>query len=148
MTFLGVAGVFARILFLPLPELAKRAQVIALVAIGKATPLPKPAGSQLPWFSHALTVERVLKGQDLADKGLTLELPDTSDPKLVEEDMVVLPPAGTRVLVFLTRSDDGKWWPVNEIQGLWPLETGTDKPCGAGTGQTLAQVEDAVRQGQ
>lgn len=139
---------FAMILTLPLPELASQAQVVAVVKIGPGTPMPKPDGSQLPWLAHGLVVERVFKGDVQVGQSLPLPLPDRSASETWEEDAVALPPAGERALVFLTPGSGELWRVINGPQGIWPLDTGTDIPCGMGTGKTMSDVEQACREGE
>jgi hypothetical protein len=137
-------GGSAMIRMMPLPELVQHAEVIAVVTIGMASPTDKPAASLIPWQAHELVVERVLKGSDRVGPTIALPLPHVADPRDREEDSVVLPPAGERAVVFLAKNPAGQWAAVNEIQGVWPLETGTDTLVGAGTGKTLADIEQAI----
>jgi hypothetical protein len=64
------------------------------------------------------------------------------------EDIPQLPETGTRALLFLKKNQSGELVPVNRVQGVWPIQDGSDKTLGMGFNSSIQQVENEVGGGK
>jgi len=131
----------AKIRALSVSDLVAAARLIVIAEVVAVTEdAGKPDG--LP-IRNELKVLRTLKGTCDASQPLTLHTRYKPGQRL-REDSIVFPDAGRRVLLFLKSNFAGRLIPVNGIQGLWPLETGTDKPEGMGFRYSIGDIENLI----
>lgn len=135
----GVA--FQRIRALSVAELVGDSELVVVAKVAGAVRLG--AEGSLVRVKTTFTTERVLKGRWNPATPLTVITLKAPEGQFFENSLD-FPPTGERVVLFLTRDDQKAFLPVNGIQGIWPLEKGTDTPLQMGFGKTLKEVEEAV----
>jgi hypothetical protein len=89
------------------------------------------------------TTERVLKGRWSSATPLTLITLKAPAGQFFENSLD-FPPTGERLVLFLARDAHDAFLPVDGVQGVWPLDKGTDRPLRMGFGTTLKQVQEAA----
>jgi len=136
--FLGMPA-FAMIRTLPFPELVKTSEVIVIASVADQEIEP---GEKIAKTKTSLTVEKVLKGALKAEEALQFTTPGTREKPVI--DRPVFPAKGERVLLFLVKTEEGTWRLQNGIQGLWPLEAGTDKTLGMGFNYSIQKIEEEL----
>ncbi len=139
--FLTATG-FAMIRTLPLPDLVAKADLIVLAKVA-AIGEEKSADQSIPPVKNELSVERVLKGTWNASDPIVLKTFFKPGDK-IREDGVVFPEKDRRVLLFLESKDGKDLRILNGIQGLWPIEAGTDKTLGMGFRYSIEKVLEEV----
>ncbi len=135
--FLGMPA-FAMIRTLPFPELVQKAEAIVIASVDTQQ-VVSPADAKIPETSTIVKIEKILKGAIEADKPLQFNTPGSKDH--VVRDRPRFPIPGERVVLFLVKNEEGSWRILNGPQGLWPLETGSDKTLGMGFNYSIEQVE-------
>ena len=140
--FLLVQGAQAATRFLPLEKLVKASEIIVVAQVyaTRVTGSKTRRGVKALIAQNELKVLDTLKGTCPSEKSLFL---NTYRYEKWMEDNVELPPAKSKVLLFLRRDRKELWEPVNSIQGVWKMIGG--KPAGAGWGTTLDQVREIVK---
>ena len=133
---------FAMIVTLPFPDLVRESNAIVIARVSDKVPVPKGA-KEFPQIKNILTVERVLKGKLQTSQPLELMTADTQGKWM--EDVLAFPDKGTRVVLFLARGKDGNLNIVNGIQGVWPLQDGTDKTLGMGFRYSIEQIKKEIQ---
>ncbi|EKD81960.1 MAG: hypothetical protein ACD_39C01550G0005 [uncultured bacterium] len=136
--FLGMPA-FAMIRTIPFPELVKTSEAIVIASIVDQEIQP---GEKIAKTTTSLTVEKVLKGEIKAEEPLKFTTPGTREHPVL--DRPVFPVKGEKVLLFLVKNEEGTWRLQNGIQGLWPLEAGTDKTLGMGFNYSIKQIEEEL----
>jgi len=138
--FIGMP-VFAWFPILPLDKLVKSSEAILIAKVVTQECNTKP-GSKVPETHTSLVVEKVLKGALKPKDPLKFTTPGGNG--VIPEDCPVFPGPGERVLLFLEKGKDGNWNICNVIQGLWPLESGSDKTLGIGRRYSIKLVEAEI----
>ncbi|MEW6712602.1 MAG: hypothetical protein AB1403_22480, partial [Candidatus Riflebacteria bacterium] len=95
-----------------------------------------------PSTKTSISVEKVLKGDVKLAENLEFTTPGSKSRPIL--DKPVFPAKGERVLLFLVKKEDGSWRLHNGVQGLWPLENGSDKTLGMGFNYSIKQVEEEL----
>lgn len=131
----------AMIRTLPFPDLVKQAEIIAIVTVTEQTQSPVP-GKDYPKVETTVEVERVLKGS-LKEKD-TLSFTSYGTEEKYLEDSPIFPPKGEKAVLFLV-DQDGQKVLLNGIQGLWPLEAGTNKTLGMGFRYSIEKIEEELK---
>ncbi|RCK79427.1 MAG: hypothetical protein OZSIB_0067 [Candidatus Ozemobacter sibiricus] len=131
----------AMIRTLPFPELVRQAEIIAIVTVTEQTQSPVP-GKDYPKVDTTVEVERVLKGA-LKEKD-TLSFTSYGTEEKYLEDSPIFPPKGKKAVLFLVEKDGQKVL-LNGIQGLWPLEAGTNKTLGMGFRYSIEKIEEELK---
>ena len=124
---------------LPFPDLVKTSEVIVIATVAAQEVLP---GEKIAKTTTSLTVEKVLKGEIKAEESLQFTTPGTKERPV--RDRPVFPGQGERVLLFLVKNDEGSWRLQNGIQGLWPLEAGSDKTLGMGFNYSIEKIQEEL----
>lgn len=137
--FIGMP-VLSMIKTLPFPELVKTADAIIIVKV-EAKEVSQIPGAKYPETQNSLMIEKVLKGELKANELFTLSTAGTTAKPVL--DRPLFPEKGERVLLFLKKINSG-WVIFNRVQGLWPLETGTEKTLGMGFNYSIKQVEEEL----
>jgi hypothetical protein len=132
----------AMIRTIPFPELVKTADLIVVAKVTEQVPEADSPPAP-PRVKNVLTLERSLKGDWTAEKPLVFHTADRQGKR--REDFVEFPAVGERVVLFLKKATDGSLTIMNRIQGLWPLQTGSDKTLGMGFNYSLEAIEKAVK---
>lgn len=133
--------VFAMIRTIPFPDLVKTAEAILIARIDTQDVLTVP-GKDTPQTKTSLIVEKVFKGSLKENDSLQFTNPGTREHPVL--DRPVFPVKGERVLLYLVKNDEGVWRLHNGVQGMWPLETGTDKTLGMGFNYSIKQIEEEL----
>jgi hypothetical protein len=47
-------------------------------------------------------------------------------------------------VLFLVKNEEGSWRILNGVQGLWPVESGSDKTLGMGFNYSIMQIEEEL----
>lgn len=131
---------------LPLLELVKRSDFIITAVVEKVSVVGNGrafGGLAVLDLQNELKPLDTLKGT--WPSGQTVVLSTIKPEKGWREDNVEIPPAGSRVLLFLAKGPDGRLVPVNGIQGVWPMKGETLR--GMGLGKSLADVREGVKKG-
>jgi hypothetical protein len=131
----------ARIRTLPVSDLVATAQLIAIAEVASIS--EDATRSHGGPIRNELKVTRVLKGAYDTSKPLVLSTYYKPGQR-AREDSLVFPSAGRRVLLFLKFASGDRLVTVNGIQGLWPLEAGTDKTLGMGFRYSISEVEKLI----
>lgn len=139
LALLMVMPALSMIRTLPFPDLVKTSEVIVIATV--ATQEVQP-GEKIAKTTTSLTVEKVLKGEIKTEEPLQFTTPGTREKPVL--DRPVFPAKGERVLLFLVKNEEGTWRLQNGIQGLWPLETGTDKTLGMGFNYSIEKIEEEL----
>ncbi|MBU1105754.1 MAG: hypothetical protein KKB51_03715 [Candidatus Riflebacteria bacterium] len=138
--FIGMP-VFAMIRTLPFPDLVKTAEAILIARIDSQEVLTEP-GKDIPNTKTSLIIEKVLKGSLQANDPLQFTTPGSKEHPV--RDRPVFQDKGERVLLYLIQNKEGVWCLNNGIQGLWPLESGTDKTLGMGFNYSIKKIEEEL----
>ena len=141
LAILNVGFAHAYIRTLPLPELVAASQLIAIAEVIEIADAPRGDGGSR--IRNVLKVSRVFKGRYATANMLTIGT-HYRPGEAAREDSVVFPAAGQRVLLFLKQAPGAGWMLVNGIQGLWPLEAGSDKTLRMGFRYSIAEVERLI----
>lgn len=135
--FLGMPA-FAMIRTLPFPELVQKAEAIVIASVDTQQ-VVSPADAKVPETSTTVKIEKILKGALEAEKPLQFNTPGSKG--FVVRDRPRFPEPGERVVLFLVKNEDGNWRILNGVQGLWPVEVGSDKTLGMGFNYSIQQIE-------
>jgi len=138
--FFGMPA-FAMIRTLPFPELVQKAEVIVIASVDTQQ-VVSPADAKIPETSTFVKIEKILKGTIEADKPLQFNTPGSKD--FVVRDRPRFPIPGERVVLFLVKNEEGSWRILNGVQGLWPVESGSDKTLGMGFNYSIRQIEEEL----
>jgi hypothetical protein len=131
----------AMIRTLPVTDLVAAADVIAIAEVVAISRSPSRPG--IAPVRNELKVVRVLKGG--LGVARTFVMRTYFEPgERAREDSPVFPGVGRRVLLFLRTPAGMPPVPVNGIQGLWPLEQGTDKTLGMGFRYSIPEIERLI----
>ncbi len=122
----------AKIPVLSLEKLVRQADVICIAETERKELLPDDQGRVTVVRNH-LKLTSCLKGTAATAVVVT--------KKRRREDNLTVPAKGP-MLLFLKRGNDDLYYPVNSIQGVWPLDKGS--PQGMGLGITVQQVIDEI----
>jgi len=125
---------------LPFPTLVKEADLIVIARVADKVPIPQ-GEQKYPQLKNVLVIEQVLKGTRRQNEPIAILTVDTRGKW--KEDAVTFPNKGQRVVLFLSGSGDSLRI-VNGIQGVWPLEDGTDKTLGMGFRYSIRQIEEEI----
>ena len=136
---------FAMIATLKLPDLVRQAEFILIAKVVKISEIAMDK-SQISSMKNVLIPEKVLKGDWNPQEPVVLMTKQCGKPGQIGwiEDLVVVPPVGSKVVLFLRKADDGSLETVNTVQGLWPMHE--EKPEGMGFGITFDQIQELVKQ--
>lgn len=127
----------ARIKTIPFPQLVKTSEAIV---IAKVVDKKYEAGKRnQPVTSNHIIIERVLKGELKTND--SIQIITSGNKAYVPEGRPSFPEIGSRTLLFIRQREDGKWVLFNGIQGLWPLEPGTEKTLAMGYNYSIKDVE-------
>ena len=141
LSLLYSAPAMAMIRTLPVSDLVARAQLIVIAQVVSISEDPtRSYGSPI---RNELKIVRVLKGSYDASKPLVLGT-FYKPGQRGREDSLVFPAVGRRVLLFVKSDSGGRLSIVNGIQGLWPLEAGTDKTLGMGFRYSIDEIEKFI----
>lgn len=140
---LAAGAARAMIETLPLSRLVEAADVVAVCETVEQTQRSVPADAT-PAIRHVLKPVEVLQARIEPGTTITLETLGTLDGKTWVEDEPNIPARGRKALYFLQQAKNGRWTTVNSVQGAWPIDPGSGKLLGMGTGTTLAQVKAEV----
>ena len=136
-------SVCAMIRTLPFPDLVKSAHVIVIAKVIKKVSGPKSKYGY-PQIKNILMSEKVLKGDLAIHETFEILTPNTKGKW--REDVVILPDKGRRVILFLKkRTHEDPFNIVNGIQGLWPLQEGSNKTLGMGFRYSINDIEKELR---
>ncbi len=133
--------VLAMIKTMPFPDLVKTAEAVVIAKVDAQEIIQAP-GAKAPSTQTSLIVEKVFKGDLKA--AAPLQFTTAGSKGHVVLDHPVFPEKGERVMLFLAKKEDGSWRLLNGVQGLWPLEAGTDKTLGMGFNYSIKQVEEQL----
>ncbi|MDD2467579.1 MAG: hypothetical protein PHI97_26655 [Desulfobulbus sp.] len=133
----------AMIRTLPFPDLVQSAYVIVIAKVIEKVSGPKSKHGYHQ-IKNILMPEKVLKGDLTIHETFEILTPNTKGKW--REDMVTFPDKGCRVILFLKkRTSEGPFNIVNGIQGLWPLQDGSNKTLGMGFRYSIGDVEKELR---
>ena len=133
----------AKIRFMPREQLVATAEYIVLAKVQDVS----DSGETKQWRSvsarvinNKLLIIESIKGSLLPSNSFNL---NTLKYNEWMEDNVELPSKGSKVFLFLKKSEKGELKPVNGIQGVWPMYD--EKLTGVGHGTTLEQIREMVQ---
>jgi len=142
-----VATTQAMIATLKLPDLVRKADIIALVTVVSTTETATDK-DQITTCRNELKLNKLIKGIWKPAEPLVVETRQSGKPGQIGwlEDQPQFPPKGQQCLVFLARAQDDvdRLVIVNLVQGIWPIVEG--QPAGMGLGTKLSQIEEIVKQ--
>jgi hypothetical protein len=144
--FLALSGeAVPMIKTLPVAELVRNSEHIVIGEVrrvdSEGTDVSKSGGT-VERLRNEIAISECLKGRWLLDRPMIFR---TIKAKRFIEDNVEFPPPGSRVLLFVKKSEKAPTGLslVNGIQGLWPLDGNT--PLQMGTGKTLEEIRALIR---
>ena len=131
---------FAMMKTLLFPDLVKQADFILIVKVtAKSQSL---GGDKIPLMKTQFSVERNLKGVWPEKEPLAISSRDTQGKAI--EDAMSFPAEGSRLVLFLQKTQDNSLVPLNRNQGVWPLQEGSNKTLGMGFRYSIEQIEKEV----
>ena len=130
----------AMIRTLPFPTLVKEANLIVIARVADKVQILH-SEQKYPQIKNVLSIEQILKGARRQNEPIAILTMDTRGQRI--EDAVTFPNKGQRVVLFLSGSGDSLQI-VNGIQGVWPLEDGTDRTLGMGFRYSIRQIEEEI----
>ncbi len=137
-----ILPVFGDLRALPVPDLVGNAEYIVIAQVEENSPIKDPPDEQ-PNQKNVLKVEKVLKGSIKEADELTF-LTFKPPEGVFLEDNLSFPEKGNKVIAFLKKDPDGRFFPVNGIQGIWPIDPETGKPYRMGSGYSLSDIEKSL----
>lgn len=126
---------------LPVSEMIRNAEYIVIAEVYQITKTGFIPESKLSLLKNELKVTEYLKGSLLKDESIAI---NTMKAEHWIEDNVELPLPGSKVFLFLNKNDKGEFFPVNGIQGVWPMQG--DKFLGMGTRYKLDDIRTMIKQ--
>jgi len=130
----------AMIYFMTTEKLVEASKYIVIAKVdtismtGKVVPYRRETAQVV---QNELQVVETLKGSLLPEKSFTL---NTLKFDSWMEDNVELPSKGSKILLFLKKSDKGELKPVNGIQGVWWIDSDGKPRYG-----TLKEIRETVQ---
>jgi len=125
---------------LPLPEMIGQAEYIVIAEVYQITKAGYKPDTKLTVVRNELKIIESLKGVLKPDESIFI---DTVKGERWLEDNVELPLPGSKVFLFLKRNQKGELFPVNGIQGVWPMKG--DELLGMGTGKDLNELRTMIQ---
>ncbi len=142
-----IAAAEAMIATLKLPDLVRKADIIALVTV-VSTSETATDKDQITTCRNELKLDKLIKGIWKPTEPMVVETRQSGQPGQIGwiEDQPQFPAKGQQCLVFLARSqnDVDRLEIVNLVQGIWPIIEG--QPAGMGLGTKVSQIEEIVKQ--
>ena len=126
---------------LPLSEMISKAEYIVIAEVLQITKAGYLPANKFVVLRNELKVIESLKGGLKPDESIFI---NTIKGERWLEDNVELPLPGSRVLLFLKRDREGELFPVNGIQGVWPMKG--NELLGMGTGKDLNELRKIILQ--
>jgi len=124
---------------LPLPEMISQAEYIVIAEVHQITKAGYLPNNKFVVLRNELKVIESLKGTLKPDESILI---NTIKGERWIEDNVELPLPGSRVFLFLKKDRKGEIFPVNGIQGVWPMKG--NELLGMGTGKDLSGLREMI----